>query len=249
MSRYYYDLHVHSCLSPCADEDMTPANIAGMAALNGLGIVALTDHNSTKNCPAFFKQAKRLGIIPIAGMELTTAEDVHVICLFRTLRDAMAFDTFVEERRPQIENRIDIFGNQTLIGDDDEPIGEYPRLLIHASSLSLDDAYREVIARGGACYPAHIDRPANGTVATLGDFPASPSYTAYELKDVGKDEEYRARFPLLNRLIRTVSSDAHTLGDIAEATHFFDLDDEPYSSDAVRGRMLDHLRGVAKDFS
>ena len=166
MSRYYCDLHIHSCLSPCGDRDMTPGNIAGMAMLNRLNIVALTDHNSCANCPAFFKQAKALGLIPVAGMELTTAEDVHVVCLFRTLEDAMAFGRFVEEHRPAIANRPEIFGEQILIGEDDEPTGEYPTLLIHASDLSLEDAYREVNARGGVCYPAHIDRPSNGIVET-----------------------------------------------------------------------------------
>ena len=82
MNRYYYDLHIHSCLSPCGDNDNTPNNIAGMATLCGLNIVALTDHNSCKNCPAFFAAAKKYGIIPIAGMELTTSEDIHIVCLF-----------------------------------------------------------------------------------------------------------------------------------------------------------------------
>lgn len=92
MNKYYYDLHIHSCLSPCADNDMTPCNIAGMAAIKGLNIVALTDHNSTKNCRAFFTAAKRHGIIAVAGMELTTAEDVHIVCLFPTLEAAENFD-------------------------------------------------------------------------------------------------------------------------------------------------------------
>jgi predicted metal-dependent phosphoesterase TrpH len=95
MTKYSYDLHIHSCLSPCADDDMTPANIAGMAAVQGLGIAALTDHNSAKNCPAFFRHAKKYGIVPIAGMELTTAEDIHVICLFPTLENALEFDEIV----------------------------------------------------------------------------------------------------------------------------------------------------------
>ena len=92
MSRYYYDFHVHSCLSPCADDDNTPNNLAGMAALCGINIMALTDHNSCKNCPAFFEAAKRNGIIPIAGMELTTSEDIHLVCLFPELDVAMEFD-------------------------------------------------------------------------------------------------------------------------------------------------------------
>ena len=96
MNRYYYDFHIHSCLSPCADNDMTPGNIAGMAALAGLQIVALTDHNSCRNCPAFFAAAKKYGIIPIAGMELTTAEDIHVVCLFERLDDALRFNDEVD---------------------------------------------------------------------------------------------------------------------------------------------------------
>ncbi|MBR6360619.1 MAG: PHP domain-containing protein, partial [Clostridia bacterium] len=77
---YFYDFHIHSCLSPCADDDNTPNNIAGMASLCGLNIIALTDHNSCRNCPAFFEAAKRYSITPVAGMELTTSEDIHVIC-------------------------------------------------------------------------------------------------------------------------------------------------------------------------
>ena len=73
MSKYYYDLHIHSCLSPCADDDMTPNNICGMAMLQGLNIVALTDHNSAKNCPAFFEACKKYGLIAIAGMEIGRA--------------------------------------------------------------------------------------------------------------------------------------------------------------------------------
>ena len=104
MNRYYYDLHVHSCLSPCGDDDSTPANIAGMATLNGLQIVALTDHNTTANCPAFFKAAKSYGLIPIAGMELTTAEDIHLVCLFEHLEDAMNFSEEVNTRRIPFKN-------------------------------------------------------------------------------------------------------------------------------------------------
>ena len=69
MKKYYYDLHIHSCLSPCGDDDSTPNSIAGMGELNGLNIMALTDHNTVKNCPHFFEAAKNHGIIAIAGMD------------------------------------------------------------------------------------------------------------------------------------------------------------------------------------
>ncbi|MBO7666419.1 MAG: PHP domain-containing protein, partial [Clostridia bacterium] len=109
MNRYYYDLHIHSCLSPCADDDMTVNNIAGMAAIKGLGIIALTDHNSCANCPAFFKACKRNGVVPVAGMELTTAEEVHLLCLFPTLETAMEFDDGFKAYRVKIKNRTEIF--------------------------------------------------------------------------------------------------------------------------------------------
>ena len=98
-----YDLHLHSCLSPCGDMDMTPCNIAGMAHLCELGIVALTDHNAVDNCPAFFQACEEYGIVPIAGMELTTAEDIHLLCIFETLNEALAFGAAVKEHRMKIK--------------------------------------------------------------------------------------------------------------------------------------------------
>ncbi len=99
MTAFPCDLHVHSCLSPCAEDDMTPCNIAGMAYLNGLAMVALTDHNSTRNCPAFFRACEEYGITPVAGMELTTSEDIHLLCVMPDLETAECFERGVARRR------------------------------------------------------------------------------------------------------------------------------------------------------
>ncbi len=245
MSRYLCDLHIHSCLSPCGDDDMTPGNIAGMAVLNGLQIVALTDHNSSKNCPAFFKIAKSYGLIPVAGMELTTAEDIHAVCLFRDLESAMDFDSFVEGRRFPIKNKPEIFGKQLIIDENDEICGEEEILLINASDISLDEAHREVIKRGGVCFPAHIDRSANGIISMLGDFPPEPKFTAYELNDIVSLEDCRSKYPIIleRGLVHVQSSDAHYLTDISEQGFQIELDDEPYSSAHVRNRLIDYLLG------
>ncbi len=246
MSRYLCDLHIHSCLSPCGDDDMTPANIAGMAMLNGLQIVALTDHNSTKNCPAFYKAARNYGLIPIAGMELTTAEDIHVVCLFRELSDAMDFDKFVESRRIPIKNKPEIFGHQRIIDENDEIIGEEEILLINATGISLEEAHSEVIKRNGVCYPAHIDRSSNGIIAMLGDLPPEPRFTAYELNDIDSLEDCRSRFSIITErgLVHVASSDAHYLTDISEVGFPIELEDEPYSSALVRNRLIDCLLGL-----
>ncbi|MBE6559858.1 MAG: PHP domain-containing protein [Ruminococcaceae bacterium] len=243
MTRYFYDLHIHSCLSPCGDDDATPANIAAMAALNGLQIVALTDHNTCRNCPSFFKAAKALGLIPIAGMELTTAEDIHVICLFPTLEQAMAFNDTVDSCRIKIPNKTAVFGHQYLMDEDETILGEEPDLLINATTLSLEDAFSAVNAAGGICYPAHIDRTSNGIVAMLGAFPDEPAYTAYELHDADADAGCREKFPRLASLTRIVSSDAHELGAVSEAENSVLLEDEPYSSRLVTDNLFALLRG------
>ena len=242
MPAYNYDLHVHSCLSPCADDDMTPANIAGMASINGLHLLALTDHNSSKNCPAFFRHAARYGIVPVAGMELTTSEDIHAICLFCDLESAMKFDRIVEERLIRVKNKPEIFGHQYVVNDQDEPICEIEDLVINATTLDLSEAFSLVDSLGGVCYPAHIDREANGIVATLGTFPEDPPYTAFELACGDALESYRERFPILDRLSYVVSSDAHQLWNLSDGSNALTLNAPADDPQAVRRALIAYLK-------
>ena len=241
MSRYYYDLHVHSCLSPCGDEDNTPNNIAGMAMLCGLNIVALTDHNTTKNCPAFFAAAKKNGLIPVAGMELTTSEDIHVVCLFEELSNAMNFGEFVETKRVLIKNKPEIFGEQTVLDENDEPIALEEFLLPNATLISIEEVEELVKEFGGICYPAHIDRDANGIIAILGTLPENSAFPVFELRDGERRGEFAERYGIdEGRFI--ISSDAHVLTDIRDKENYFDIDDEPYSSSLVRKKLFNILR-------
>ncbi|MBQ1367394.1 MAG: PHP domain-containing protein [Firmicutes bacterium] len=243
MTRYYYDFHVHSCLSPCGDNDNTPNNLAGMASLNGVTLMALTDHNSSRNCPAFFKAARRYGIVPVAGMELTTAEDIHVVCLFETLEEALAFNDEVDERRIRIKNREEVFGEQLILDENDEIIGREEDLLINATTISLDEVPAMVEKYRGICYPAHIDRQANGAISILGDFPHYIGFKMAELNDAANKESYIEKYSLQNLKIM-VSSDAHYLDQLREENDYFDIDDEPYSSQLVRQRLFEQLRSL-----
>lgn len=243
MNKYFYDLHIHSCLSPCGDDDMTPNNIAGMAALNGLNIVALTDHNSCKNCPAFFEASKKQGIIAIAGMELSSAEDIHFVCLFPELEQAMAFDKEIEGHLPSIQNRADIFGNQLILDGNDEQIAIEDRLLITATDLWAADAIALARSFGAHVRPAHIDRTSNGIISILGDIPKEYGFNFVEFNDKDNIKSIFRDYPSLDSCSTIVSSDAHHLWDINEAENFFEIDDEPYSSAAVRRRFFDILAG------
>ncbi len=238
MNKYHYDLHIHSCLSPCADDDMTPANIAGMGVINGLQIMALTDHNTCGNCPAFFKACRVHGIIPIPGMELTTAEDIHLVCLFPDLELAMAFDAEIKPRIMPIKNRPDIFGNQLMMDENDEVIGREEILLISATDLDIGSAVKLVEKMGGVCYPAHIDRPSNGIITTLGDLPADYGFSCVEFNDPQNEASYREKYAATKGTVSVFSSDAHHLWDINEQGNFLMIEDEPYSSALVRENLL-----------
>ena len=240
--RYYYDLHIHSCLSACADDDMTPCNIAGMASLNGLNILALTDHNSTANCPAFFKACKKYGIIPVAGMELTTAEEIHMLILFPDLESAMAFNSELDRFRMKIKNKPDIFGNQPIMDEEDNVVGYEENLLSVATMLDLFSATELAKAYNAVIYPAHIDREANGIVSILGAWPDSPQFSSCEFADQEKTEEYVERFSLQNKNL-ILSSDAHNLWSINDNVNYFEIDDsDGYSSASVRSKLISLLK-------
>lgn len=241
MKNYYYDLHTHSCLSPCADNDSTPGNLIGMGVLAGLQIMALTDHNTCRNCPSFFAAAAQHGIIPVAGMELTTAEDIHMMCLFETLEAAMAFSEEIDRRRIRIPNRVDIFGEQWVCNEADEPCEQESDLLSNATTVSLEEGEALVARFGGVYYPAHIDRDANGIIATLGMLPPVPVFSAVEFKDGSRVAEYRERYGLGGMTV-VVDSDAHYLWDVQDKANALALDPADDSDQAVRTALIAHLR-------
>ncbi|MBP3925806.1 MAG: PHP domain-containing protein [Clostridium sp.] len=216
MASLYYDLHIHSCLSPCGSEDMTPYNIAGMAALKGLDVIAVTDHNSCRNCPAVQKAAEDYGLIAIPGMELTTSEEVHAICLFETLEAALAFDAYVHERILPIRNKEEIFGRQEIYGLEDAVVGIEETLLISATSISFEGLWELVDSFGGVMLPAHVDKPANSLISNLGFVPEDSRFTAAELHDMRNLHGLLKQNPYLAGCRIISSSDAHYLEDIRE---------------------------------
>lgn len=216
MMPLYYDLHIHSCLSPCGDDDMTPANIAGMAAVKGLDVIALTDHNSCRNCPAIMKHGEDYGITIIPGMELTTAEEVHIVCLFPELADAMAFDEYVHARLLPIPNKEEIFGRQLIMDEKDQVIGNVEHLLIGATDISFDLAFDLVKEYHGIAYPAHIDKSTTSLLSNLGFVPPDSRFTCAEIKNFDHLHRIQKEHPYFLQCKMLSSSDAHYLEDIHE---------------------------------
>lgn len=222
--KFYYDFHIHSALSPCGDEDMTPNNIVNMAAIKGLDIIALTDHNSSGNCAAAMAAAKGLPLMVLPGMELCTAEECHIVCLFPHLPECLSFDEYVRARYAPVKNKPDIFGRQLFMDSEDEIVGEEETLLTTSTEISVDEVSDLVAGFGGVAFPAHIDRPSYSVLAMLGFLaPEMGFHTAELSKHCQSVEELLPSHPYLSEYRIVRNSDAHYLGDIAERENCLEL--------------------------
>ncbi len=244
MSRFYYDLHIHSCLSPCGDNDMTPGNIAGMAAVKGLKIAALTDHNTCENCVPFIKCADSLGICGICGIELTTAEEIHAVVLFEHTDAALEFSEQVKKYRMKIKNKPEIFGEQLILDENDKICGTDEFFLPAATSLGLDEAFALSQSHGGFMFPAHIDKSSNGIIAILGLMPETPDFSFVEYHDLSSKDALCTANPVLLHKKALTNSDAHLLWDISEAENALELDiEENESANEIRKKIFEYFKG------
>ena len=215
----HYDLHIHSCLSPCGDNESTPGNIVGMSVIKNLDVIALTDHNTCKNCAAAMAIGKEYGITVIPGMELTTSEEVHVLCLFHNLEDAMGFDAYVEPRILQIPNDPKAFGDQFLCDESDEVIGTFPTLLISATDISFDKVDEAIKPFNGVMVPAHIDKNSFSLMSNLGFVPPDSDFKCFELANMANLHKLQEANPYLKNCNVITDSDAHYIDRINEAVN------------------------------
>ncbi|MDR3084830.1 MAG: PHP domain-containing protein [Christensenellaceae bacterium] len=223
MASFAVDLHIHSCLSPCADDDMTPNNILGMAHLKGLDAVAITDHNAWQNLPAAAKVAEQYGIVLLPGLEVTTREEVHMLCYFKGLEEAAAFGEVVQKTLFLPNNKA-LFGNQLILDENDAFLGEIEPLLIQASSFGVEELLPLARGFGGLCVPAHINKKANSMISNLGFLPLNRPYAAVEVFKKMPLQADTGDYLLLN------SSDAHQLGDISEREFYLRFEEKSLES-------------------
>lgn len=221
-----YDFHIHTCLSPCGDNDMTPANIVGMAALKGLEAIAITDHGSCLNCGAAMKCGEEMGVIVIPGMELTTEEEAHVVCLFPTLEDALGFSEYAYSRLLPIKNRPEVFGHQYICDENDEIRGEIENLLINATSIGFSDVSAALKPYHGLMIPAHVDKSTTSIISNLGFVPPDSDFTVFECKDMKNLHRMRKEHPYFENCKVITDSDAHYLWDINEAVNSINVEEK-----------------------
>lgn len=219
------DLHIHSALSPCADNDMTPNNIVNMALLKGLDIIAITDHNSSANIEALVKCGEKRNLIVVPGIEVETKEEIHILCLFEDVERAVRMGKIIAEALPKIKNRADILGEQLIINENDEVVSDCSDMLLTAAQLSTEEILSHVSCLKGIAIPAHVDRPSYSILSNLGVIPREYGIKCLELSKNCNFDIYKKINPDFRSYRHIRSSDAHSLGDILERENFIEIGD------------------------
>ena len=231
---YKADLHIHTCLSPCAEVRMSPATIVKRAKAIGVHILGISDHNSAENTQAALEAAHRYGVHVLPCMEVTSLEEVHILALFDTLESVLQLQEMVYQKLPG-ENDEETYGMQVIANADDEVLGFNQRLLIGATTLTVEEIVNKIRSLGGLAIAAHIDRESFSLISQLGFIPDDLALDALEISPAlsygDAVRRYSPSLPLIH------SSDAHKEDEIGRCCTHFLIDD------ANIGEIRKALRG------
>jgi predicted metal-dependent phosphoesterase TrpH len=207
------DLHLHTCLSPCGKLEMVPSAIVKEAKRRGLDVIGICDHNSAENVAAVVRAGEREALPVIAGMEITSREEVHVLGFFGDEGQLMRVQDLVYENLAG-KNDPELFGPQVIVDEFDNVLGSADQLLIGATSLSLEETVDAIHDSGGLAIAAHIDRERFGLIGQLGFIPEGLPLDAVEVSTRSTSSGW-------NDLPVVSFSDAHLLNDIGKSSTCF----------------------------
>ena len=213
MKRFRADLHIHSCLSPCGDLDMSPRAIVEKSLERGIEIIALCDHNSAENVGAAIRAGNQKGLCVLPGMEINSREEVHTLAIFDAEEEALRMQDLIY-RHLRGTNRPELFGDQVVANEFDEVEGFNDRMLIGATQLGLQRIVEEVHGLGGLCIASHVDRPSFSVLSQLGFIPKNLEFDALEISRHHHGNAGKGDIPDLEGFTTVTFSDAHFLNDI-----------------------------------
>ncbi len=213
-------MHIHTCLSPCAEWEMSPRGVVEMSRKKGLDIIAICDHNSMENAEAAMQVGKNVGVNVLPGMEICSKEEVHVLALFENLNQSRKMQEYVYAHLPG-KNRPEFFGSQVVANENDEVSDENERLLIGATTLGIREIVEQTHLLGGLSIASHVDRPAFGIISQLGFIPPDLLLDGVEVSYRMSPKEAREKIPGIRDLPCVTSSDAHYPDDIGKVMTVF----------------------------
>ena len=236
LREYSADLHIHSCLSPCASLDLSPREIVERAKAESLDIIAVTDHNTAKNVQVIMGLAEGRGLKVIPGMEVQTREEIHLLALFPDWPSTAAWDEEVRRYLPDVRNDPEVFGDQPIVDDEGNILEFEERLLLNSIDLSLEEVKRRVEGHGGMTIPSHFDKGSFSLISQLGLIPEDMEL---EVLEASRKTPFPSMGNVSPHIPRIVSSDAHRLEDIGNARTIFLL------AEATLGELRLAFRGQA----
>jgi len=220
LKEFKADLHIHSCLSPCSEWEMSPRRIVQRSREVGLDIIALCDHNSAENAGAAIREGQRQTLQVLPGLEICSKEEVHILALFDELDRALEMQAFVYANLPG-ENKPHVFGYQVVANEHDEVLGENSRLLIGATRLGLHDIVNKTHQLEGVSISCHVDRPAYSVINQLGFIPPDLPLDGVEVSCRVALAKAHQAVPAIGDRRCVTASDAHYLNDIGKVWTVF----------------------------
>lgn len=232
------DLHIHTCLSPCAEEEMSPSAVVRWARERGIDIIAICDHNTAENVEAARRAAQETELAVIGGMELTSREEVHLLGLFDRSEDLASVQRIIYENLAG-ENEPEVFGEQLVMDENDRVVSHNRRLLIGATELTLAALVRLIHDYRGLAIASHIDRPSFSVLSQLGFIPQNLKLDAVEIHSTRPSD-----VPEHLSVIR--SSDAHRRDEVGSRCTRFLIEDGTVSEIARALSQTDKRRIVSE---
>jgi PHP family Zn ribbon phosphoesterase len=212
------DLHVHTVLSACAEVEMIPQLIVMRARKLGLELIAITDHNAALNAQAVMDAAAGTEVTVLPGLEVRSCEGVHLICLFDTVDQALAWQERVFAALPHPENDKADLGAQFVVDTAGRHLYSEQRSLSTATDLSVEAVVEGVNALDGIILPAQVDRPSFSLLANLGCIPRGLSIAGLELSRNADPADLLRKLPELAGYGLVVSGGAHRLEEMTART-------------------------------
>lgn len=222
LKQFKADIHIHTCLSPCSDWDMSPKKIVQRSLDVGLDVIAICDHNTAENAGAVMKEGKNRGLGVLPGMEICSKEEVHTLALFDELDKSLAMQDYVYKNLKG-NNQPEVFGYQVVANDRDEVVGENSRLLIGATQLGLYEIVDKTHRLGGISLSSHVDRTAYGIIGQLGFIPPDLEIDGVEVSHRVELASARDKVAGIGEYPCVAASDAHFLDDIGKVWTVFIL--------------------------
>jgi hypothetical protein len=237
---------VHTALSPCGELDQSPRAIVKAAVSRGINIIGIADHNASENVRPCIELGEKNGIAVIPGMEVTSAEEVHILCLFNNVSDLGMMQGKVYQRLGDGSNDPGKFGYQVIVDTKDNVLGFNDRLLLGATDMPVEEVVGYAREYGGIAIAAHVDRQMFSMTSQLGFVPPPPAFDAIEVSPRGDPEEYGI---MGYSVIRT--SDAHRPQDIGMGYTEFNLEEPTFEEirmalTGAEGRAVIGIRTIRR---